>query len=85
MWNNHKMYFGWASGIRLTPINIYINDLEVNIKSLHIKSANGRRTARVVSIDAGAAFTQRDLNHLKNCFSISRGIVPFVSIGSAKG
>lgn len=85
MWNNHKMYFGWASGIRLTPINIYINDLEVNIKSLHIKFANGRRTGRVVSIGAGAAFTQRDLNHLKNCFTISRGMMPFVSVGSAKG
>lgn len=44
MWNNHKIYFRWASGIRLTPINIYINDLEVNIKSLQIKFVNDRKT-----------------------------------------
>lgn len=43
MWNNHQMYFWWASGIRLPPVNIYINDLEVNIKSLQKKIMNDRK------------------------------------------
>lgn len=54
MWNNHHMYFWWASG---SIINIYIQDLEVNIKSLQIEFVNDR-TGRVVSIDKDTAFIQ---------------------------
>lgn len=45
------MYFWWASGIRLPPVNIYINDLEVNIKSLQKKIMNdGKMTGWEVLI-----------------------------------
>lgn len=55
MWNNHRMYFWWASG---SIINIYIQDLEVNIKSLQIEFVNDRRTGRAVGIDEDTAFKQ---------------------------
>lgn len=77
------MYFWGASGIRLTPINIYINDLEVNIKSLQLKFVNDRKTGRVASIDEDTAFIQSDLNHLTNYFNISRGRMKFISLVSA--
>lgn len=85
MWNNHQMYFCWASGVRLTPINIYINDLEVNIKSQHIKFVNDRKTGKVVAIGEDTAFIQSDLNHLTNYFNISRERMNFFSILSARG
>lgn len=85
MWNNHKIYFWWASGIRLTPINIYINDLEVNIKSLQIKFVNDRKTGRAASIDEDTAFIQSDVNHLTNYFNISRGRMKFISVLPARG
>lgn len=58
MWNNHQTYSWWASDIRLTPINIYINDPEVNIKSLQIKFVNDRESGRVANIDESTALTE---------------------------
>lgn len=69
VWNKHKMYFWWVSAILLTPINIYITDLGVNMESLQQKFVNDR-TGRVVSADGHRVFTQSHLNQLTNYFSI---------------
>lgn len=80
MWNKHQMYFWWVSAIPLTPINIYITDLGVNMESLQQKFVNDRRTGRVVSADGHRVFTQSHLNQLTNYFSISGGRLKFLSI-----
>lgn len=58
MWNKYQIYFWWVSAIPLTPINIYITDLGVNMESLQQKFVNDRRTGRVVSADGHSAHTE---------------------------